>query len=62
MNKLFTFSSLLVSGVLLGSIAGRFTNSETFKIKRPNIANNIKSVKDFISKNNDEDEYDQYFI
>jgi len=61
MNKIFTFSSLLLSGVVLGSIAGRINGTETFKLKRSNVSKNIKSVKSYIHKNEDDD-FDQYFI
>jgi len=61
MNKIFTFSALLLSGALIGSIAGRFTSSESLKFKRGNVSKNIKSVKNFIKKTDDE-EMNQYFI
>ncbi len=60
MNKIFTFSSLVLSGILLGSIAGRYANMDSIKLKRSNLSKNAKSVKNFMKKS--EDEMNQYFI
>jgi len=61
MNKLFTFSSLLLSGILLGSIAGRINTNEVFKSKRGTLTNKTKNVKNFLKRGEEED-INQYFI
>jgi|GEM_PF-2528890 len=61
MNKIFTFSALLVSGAILGTIAGKLNNNDTLRLRRSNLSTNIKSVKNFIKKTEDDD-LNQYFI
>lgn len=61
MNKLFTFSSLLLSGILLGSLAGRISTNDVLKVKRNNITKNSNDVKNYL-KRTEEDENNHYFI
>lgn len=65
MNKVFKISSLLLSGVVVGAVAGRIaTNEILVRSKRSNFAKSIRSVKGFWRKsdNKDLDNLDQYFI
>lgn len=65
MNKFFTFSSLLLSGVLLGSLAGRITTNEVLKAKRSNItkSSNNNNVKNYLKRPEaEEEDINHYFI
>lgn len=65
MNKVFKISSLLISGVVVGAVAGRIASNEILtRSKKSNFAKSIKNVKNFLKKTDhkDSENIDQYFI
>ena len=64
MNKVFKISSLVLSGALIGVIAGKITNNDTVKVKRSSFTKNVKSVKNYLKKSDstDGEDINQYFV
>jgi len=64
MNKVFTISSIVLSGALLGVIAGKMRNNDSLKVKKSSFAKNVKSVKNYLLKvnNTDNEDENQYFV
>lgn len=63
MNKFFTFSSLLLSGMLLGSLAGRISTADVLKGKRSNVTRNSNNAKNYLKRPGaDEEDINHYFI
>jgi len=64
MNKVFRISSFILSGALIGVVAGKIATSEITKFRRAGITKNVKSVKNMLksTKQHTDENLDEYFI